>query len=184
MKKIIFAICALAVLTVFIPAKETRAATYDKYTCDQIVKNFWNYDQYQNDLIQKTQTLMNLMNSGASMKQIQAAAAAQATAQANFTFVNSRVNNVLSSAAYLANPSLYVSTMMPPDPSIMNEPTSWAILTDKQKYRDAWKRQSYSNSQLVNQAAYNGDIAAIGAYAEEQGNIAAWNEYWKGQPQP
>lgn len=184
MKKLIIAVCMLAAVTVFMPVKNVKAATYDKYTCDQIVKNFWNYDQYQQDLAQKTQTLMNLMSSGASASRIRAAATAQASAAANFTYVNSRVNNILNDPAYLANPSQYVSSLIPPNPSLLNEPTDWALLTNKQKYRDAWQRQSYANSQLVNQAAYNGDIAAIGAYAEEQGNIAAWNEYWKGQPRP
>lgn len=184
MKKFFFAICALVAVTAFIPASEVKAGTYDRYTCDRILLDFYNYDLYKSEFDSKYATLISLMSKGASASKINKAATDFATANANLAWVTSQVTNITSNPKYLADPAAYIATMVPKDPPIMNEPTSWAILTDKQKYRDAWKQQSYTTSQLVNQAAYNGDIASIGAYAQEQGIIAAWNEYQKGLPKP
>ncbi|MCR5421269.1 MAG: hypothetical protein K6E98_09690 [Lachnospiraceae bacterium] len=182
-KEMILAL-ALMFLLSFIPGRPVKAATYDEAAVARIIRNFYNADYYDADYTNKYNTLIRLMNSGASQKSINKAMNDFAAAAANKTWVTSQMTNIMAKAKASGNPVLYVSTLMPSDPAIMNEPTGWATYTDKSKYAAAWKNHTYSHSQLVNQAAYNGVIAQVGAYAQEQGDIAAWNEYWKGQPTP
>ena len=95
----------------------------------------------------------------------------------NAKYATSQADNLYQRAVASGNPTRYIDNLLPKDPSLMTEPVDWAMFTKKNKYDNAQKTASYSHSQLVNQAAYNGIIGQVGAYSIEQGNIHAVTEY-------
>ena len=184
MKKLISALCITAAVVMLLPAVPAKAAgsTFDTAAVAKIIRDFYNADYYQAEYTAKYNNLINQINKGASQKAINKAMTEFATANANLTWVNSQMSDLMTRAINSGNPTLYLSNLKPNDPSLMNEPTNWATFTDKGKYTTAWKQHDYAHSELVNQAAYNGIIGQVGAYAQEQGHIAAYNDYVSSKP--
>ena len=172
---------AVAASLFIIPPSAVRAANsdYDQAVVRQIVYDFYRVDYYNHVHAAAINKWRDLVNKGASQKAINNAWNECVAAANNRIWAQSQATNLMNRAIASGNPTQYIDNLIPKDPSLMTEPTSWAMFTNKSKYDNAWKERSYSHSELVNQAAYNGIIGQVGAYSIEQGNINAVNEYKK-----
>jgi hypothetical protein len=182
-KKIISLGIALAVSAslAVIPASEVKAANsaYDTAAVRQIVYDFYRVDYYNQVHAAAINKWRDLVLKGKSQKAIAEAWNECVAAANNRIWAQSQADDIMNRAIASGNPTKYVDNLIPKDPSLMTEPTDWAMFTNKSKYDNAWRSQSYSHSEQVNQAAYNGIIGQVGAYSIEQGNINAVNEYRK-----
>ncbi|MCR5604271.1 MAG: hypothetical protein K6G27_11310 [Lachnospiraceae bacterium] len=170
---------ALASAIMIIPTAEVKAANsqYDQAVVRQIIWDFYRIDYYDQVHAAAINKWRDLVNKGASQKAIANAWNECVAAANNRIWAQSQATDLMNRAIASGNPTKYIDNLIPKDPSLMTEPTSWAMFTNKSKYDNAWKERSYSHSELVNQAAYNGIIGQVGAYSIEQGNINAVNEY-------
>ena len=174
---------AMAAAVAVIPATEVRAANsaYDTAAIRQTVYDFYMVDYYNQVHASKINAWRDLVNKGASAKAINNAWNECVAAANNRLYAQGKADDIINRAIASGNPTKYVDNLLPQDPSLLTEPTDWAMFTNKSKYDNAWRQQSYSHSQTVNQAAYNGIIGQVGAYSIEQGNINAVNEFRKSQ---
>ncbi len=172
---------SFAACVAVVPATEVRAAnsTYDQAAIRQTIWDFYMVDYYDQVHAAAINKWRDLVNKGASQKAISDAWMECVTAGNNRAYAQAKANDLMNRAIASGNPTKYIDNLLPQDPAILDEPVDWAVFTKKNKYDQAQRNNSYTHSQLVNQAAYNGIIGQMGAYSVEQGNINAVNEYRK-----
>lgn len=176
MKKLMIAICVLAAATVFMPAKEVKAAynILEAGSHAQLLRSMYGADAAELDFRNKYNILQNLISSGASQQRIMEAQTAVNAASVKLTQINALIAYQMEQSAAFPVPSTYVATQM-------NEPIYAAIYADKSIYATALNNQAIYNSEMVNQAAYNAVLATNGAYAVDLANVVAYNAYYHGQ---
>lgn len=176
MKKFIFAICALAAATVFMPAKEVKAAynVLEAGSQAQLLRAMYGADAAELDFRNKYTYLQSLINSGASKASIDSAQAAVNAASVKMAQINALITYQMTQAAAFPDSSTYMATLM-------NEPIYAAVYADKSIYATALNNQAIYNSAIVNQGAYNAVLATNGAYAVDLANVVAYNAFYHGQ---
>ncbi|MBR5406075.1 MAG: hypothetical protein IKX95_07925 [Lachnospiraceae bacterium] len=176
MKKLIIALFAVAIATVFAPAKEVKAA-YNSLSAGahaEMLRSFYNVPAYEKDFADKYNYLEQLKRDGAPASDISAAETALTNASVKLAQLNSLVSYQLTQSSSFPVTSTYVST-------VINEPVYAALYANKSIYATALNNQAIYNSHLVNQAAYNAVLATNGAYAVDLANVAAYSAYYHGQ---
>lgn len=186
-KKTLSLILLLTAVFTLLPAASVKAELYDESTLCTMLRSYFKADYYDiryNDTFSRLNSVMS--KKGVSQKELSQAMMDFQLAAQQKSWVDSQMIKLINDPGYKANPTKFIANLKQKDGAvIMNEPVEWSTLYithNKSKYTDAWVNQTYSHSELVNQAAYNGVIGQIGAYATEQGNIAAVTEYRKGNP--
>ncbi len=176
MKKLIFALIAIAAATVFSPAREVKAAynVLEAGAHAEMLRSLYNVPAAEKDFAAKYNYLQSLKNSGASASSIQQAQTAVDAASVKLTQLNALITYQMSQAAGFPVSSTYTATLI-------NEPIYAAVYADKSIYATALNNQAIYNSALMNQAAYNAVLATNGAYAVDLANVVAYNAYYHGQ---
>ncbi len=176
MKKAIMVLLAVIAFTALMPAKEVKAAynILEAGSQAELLRSLYNVPALEADLQNKYNYYTQLIASGASQGDIDAARTVVDAASMQLTKVNATIAYQMSAASQFPVPATYTATLI-------NEPIYAALYTDKSIYATALNNQAIYNSQAVNQAAYNAVLATNGAYAVDMANVTAYNAYYHGQ---